>query len=940
MLKSFVRSCAAGALCFVIAFPLAAQRPTPDQARALLQNRPDLVSQLRSRLSASGLTPDQVRARLRAEGYPEDLLDAYLPGGVATAADSSPSSTVFEAMRALGVTDTTESELTMAIPGYPQGPGVYPGQVGQMGGPGSAAGLRVVCDTVFTNERQAIDSARRQVPFDSAWIGDSVSIGDSAKQQRLAPGGVAAAGEPRLVCRPIDRVAVQDPDSGFAIFGQDMFTERTTQFAPNLAGPVDDSYRLGPGDELVLILTGDVEAAYTLDVTREGFVVIPQVGQLHVANLTLGQLRDLLYSRLGRVYSGVRRGANATTRFSVSVARLRTNQVFVVGDVARPGSYRISSAGTALTALYAAGGPTENGSLRRIEIRRGGQVVDTLDVYDYLLHGDASHDARLESGDIVFVPVHGARVRVVGEVIRPATYEMVQGETLADLILAAGGYTPDASRERVQIERILPPGQRAEGGRDRVVMDIVAQRGAAGGERRAPGGGSIDGADGNGDATAVDGATRAGTIRGDALDRATMAVSLAAGDVVRVFPVTTRVRNRINVVGDVWTPGQQGFTPGMRLSEAIERAGGTKPDVYLGQILVTRLLPDSTRIQLRSSFRDSTGTVTNDFELNEDDEIRVFSVSEFRPLRWVSISGAVRKSGRVKYREGMTLRDLILLAGGLEQSAYLNEAEIARLPENRAAGVTAQTIRVPLDSTYLFERGPGGKYLGPPGIPAPESTAPEVELQPYDNVLILRQPNWELQRTVVISGEVKFPGRYTLLSKKERLSDIIERAGGLTPYAYPGGVVFYRKTGRLGRIGVDLPTVLDDPSFRDNLILQDGDSLYIPAYSGVVNVAGAVNSPVAVAYVPGANLDYYVSAAGGPSRVADTKRAYVRQPNGKVESVHRRFLLPDGVPKPGPGSMVYVPEKDMNAKSGFAQSLPVVASVLGSLVAVVALIAR
>jgi protein involved in polysaccharide export with SLBB domain len=572
-----------------------------------------------------------------------------------------------------------------------------------------------------------------------------------------------------LVCRPLDRLAVQNPDSGFTIFGQNMFSERTTQFAPNLAGPVDDSYSLGPGDELVLILTGDVEAAYTLDVTREGFVVIPQVGQLHVANLTLGQLRELLYTRLGRVYSGVHRGANASTKFSVSVARLRTNQVFVVGDVARPGSYRVSSAGTALTALYAAGGPTENGSLRRIEIRRGGQVVDTLDVYDYLLRGDASHDARLQSGDIVFVPVHGARVRIVGEVVRPATYEMTGGETLADLILAAGGYSPDASRERVQIERILPPAQRAEGGRDRVVMDIVAQRGSGEAEQRAPGGGADDDSNGADAATATNGARIPNTSAGDPLDRAAMAVSLAAGDVVRVFPVTTRIRNRITVAGDVWAPGQQGFTPGMRLSDAIERSGGTKPDVYLGQILVTRLLPDSTRIQLRSSFRDSTGAVAKDFELNEDDEIRVFSVAEFRPLRWVSISGAVRKSGRVRYREGMTLRDLVLLAGGLEQSAYLNEAEIARLPENRSAGVTAHTIRVPLDSTYLFERDAGGKYLGPPGIPAPESKAPEVELQPYDNILILRQPNWDLQRTVVITGEVKFPGRYSLMSKKERL---------------------------------------------------------------------------------------------------------------------------------------------------------------------------
>jgi protein involved in polysaccharide export with SLBB domain len=288
----------------------------------------------------------------------------------------------------------------------------------------------------------------------------------------------------------------------------------------------------------------------------------------------------------------------------------------------------------------------------------------------------------------------------------------------------------------------------------------------------------------------------------------------------------------------------------------------------------------------------------------------------------------------------MTLRDLVLLAGGLEESAYLTDAEIARLPESRATGVTAQTVRVPLDSSYLFERGPNGEYLGPPGLPAPRGSAPDVPLKPYDNVLILRQPGWELQRTVAVSGEVKFPGRYALLNKNERISDVLKRAGGFTESAYPGGVVFYRRKGRLGRIGVDLPKVIDNPGFRDNLVLQDGDSLFIPAYNGVVNVAGSVNSPVAVAYVPGANLDYYVSAAGGPSRKADMKRAYVTQPNGKLESVHRHFLWPDGVPHPGPGSLVYVPEKDMSQKNGLAESLPIIASVLGSLTAVLVLIKR
>ncbi len=204
------------------------------------------------------------------------------------------------------------------------------------------------------------------------------------------------------------------------VFGVDVFQRTTTQFLPLLAGPVPSDYKLGPGDNLVLIITGDVELAYSLPVTREGFLVIPQVGQVHVANLTLDQLRDLLYARLGRVYSGVRRGPNATTRFDVSVANVRANQVYVVGEVAQPGAYQLSALGTVFTALYAAGGVTERAKLRGVEVQRLGKTVATLDMYDYLLRGDTRADVRLETGDVIFVPIHESRVRLRGAVLRPA----------------------------------------------------------------------------------------------------------------------------------------------------------------------------------------------------------------------------------------------------------------------------------------------------------------------------------------------------------------------------------------------------------------------------------------------------------------------------------------------------------------------------------------
>lgn len=810
-------------------------RPPSEQTRALVAARPELVQQLRQRLSNSGMNRDQIRARLRAEGYPEDLLDAYLPGAAGSAA--APSAEVFAAVQQLGIVDSA-----------------------------SAENLRLL-------------QADSTSPYVSLLVRDSLDRLRESRRRRLFREDVA------------DSMA--RADSGYNIYGLDVFRSSTSRFEPNVSGPVDASYRLGAGDRLVLILTGDVEASYTLDVTREGFVVIPKVGQLYVANLTLGDLDNVLYARLGKVYSGVRRTAGAPTRFSVSVARLRANQVFVLGEVERPGSYTVSSAGTAITALYAAGGPTTSGSFRSIQIKRRERLVGALDLYDYLLRGDASRDARLETGDIVFVPARGLRVRVVGEVVRPATYELRDDETLADLIRAAGGFRAEASRRRVQIQRILPPDQRTADGRDRVTLDIESDQAAT-----------------NGSA---------------------LRVPLQPGDIVRVFPIASRVRNTVTVMGNVWSPGLQGLTPGMTIRDALKAAGGPKPDVFLGQVLVERVRPDLSRVQLRAALRDTSGAVIGDFPLAEDDVVQLFSLSDFRPDRYVTIGGAIRNGGRFGYREGMTMRDLVLLAGGVQESAYLKEAEIARLPKDRAGQATAITMRVPLDSTYLFERIAGAAYLGAPGLPAAARGAPEVQLKPYDNVMIMEQPSWELQRIVTVSGEVKFPGQYALKTRSERVADLIERAGGLTSEAYPEGSVFTRSRGDVGRVAIDVPLAIRKRKSPENLLLMDGDSIAIPQRSFVVTVRGAVNAPNVVAYVPGRDIDYYISQAGGESRDADKGRAYITQPSGKRETKSRLGIAP----KPLAGSLVIVPERDPSDRVNWLQTFATVTPILASLITLI-----
>lgn len=841
--------------------PQGQQLPTPEQARNALQN-PELVRQLRQKLLQSGLTPDQVRSRLRASGYPEGLLDEYLVGADTTRA-VRPGEQTLEAVRALGFLSAAEADSLQ------------------------------VQDSLFTlsdSVAHLLDSLR-------------FARADSARADSLSDSLRTLRGE------------------GLKLFGLETFRRTSSRFQAAQSGPVDEHYRLGAGDLLVLIITGDVEQAYSLDVNREGFVVIPQVGQVHVANLTLGQLRDVLYSRLGRVYSGIRRGPRATTRFQISIGRLRNIQVYVVGDVVRPGAYQISASGTVLTALYAAGGPTSNGSFRTVHVRRGDKLVDSLDIYDYLLHGINRSDLRLESGDVVFVPVHGPFVELAGEVTRPAIYELRADETLTDLIQFAGGFSPAAYQARVRIHRILPAGTRGPGGSARVVVDVGAEQLA---------GGVVPG------------------------------VPMAPGDSVTVLSVAGRVRGYVTVKGNVWVEGQVGFTPGMKLSDALRVAGGPKPDVYLDRILIARIHEDSTKTQLRSAFADSTGRLTEDIPLQDDDEIRVFSRATFLPTPYVTIVGAVRNPGRIPFREGMTMRDVVLLADGVTEDADLSAAEVARRDVTGDPGLLARSITIPLDSARA---GLSASATGAAGGAPTGGGIPDLPLEPYDNVLIRRQAGWELQRLVHITGQVKHPGRYALRSKTERVSDLIERAGGLTEQAYAGGVQFYRSyspgrrpandrpapvsdrplgtrdtlpRGYTERIGIDLPRVLKNQKFVDNVILAGGDSINIPEYNPVVMVEGGVNSPGAVAYTPGKSLDWYVNAAGGYTQTGDNKRAYVTQPNGKREGVKRRAILADDVPRPQSGAVVFVPARvGQEQPSNIAGVLSVAAQVLSALVTII-----
>jgi protein involved in polysaccharide export with SLBB domain len=524
--------------------------------------------------------------------------------------------------------------------------------------------------------------------------------------------------------------------------------------------------------------------------------------------------------------------------------------VYVIGETVRPGAYQASSVATVLNALYLAGGPTEDASFRSIEVRRGGEVVHTLDLYDYLLRGDTRGDVRLQHGDVIFVPGAGSRVTVEGAVRRPAIFELRVGEDIADAIDFAGGLSSDASAHRVQVDRILPPELRAPGV-DRVLMDV--------------GRGALAGGDG---------------------------VAARDGDVVRVFEILTERRNRVVVTGEVNRPGVYEWREGLTLAGLVERADGLAEDAYRPRTHVFRLDPrDGSRHLLRVDVE--TYDVT---PLMDRDSIVVYGIEQLTNPRFVLIDGFVKNPGAYPLAEGMTLQDLILAAGGFVHGAYLVEAELARMSAH-SDGAVETVSRVRLG---------GQPNDAGAGVVDWRPDATEVRLVHGDHVFIRKAPEYEVLGTIKVAGEVAFPGAYALSGETTRISEIVSRAGGLRTEAYIGGAQLVRG-GHL--VAANLAEALASPGSPHDLELLEGDSVMIPRRDETVLVRGAVGFETRVRFEEGRNLDYYVDRAGGYTQSADKGRTTVTQQNGERQIVHLRTLFFDSKPDPGPGATVFVPEK-------------------------------
>ena len=667
-------------------------------------------------------------------------------------------------------------------------------------------------------------------------------------------------------------------------FGYNIFTYSPTTFEPSVNIPAPKNYVVGPGDEIVISLWGATQIVHKLTVAKDGSIYIPDVGLVPVNGLTLASLKARLYDRLSKVYSSLAVDVKSQggTSLDVSTGRLRSVKVYVLGEINKPGGYTLPSLSTAFTVLYYSGGPTLNGSLRNVKILRDGRSVSEIDVYNYLLKGDKSLDINLEDGDIIFVPPAGKRVAAAGSVLRPAIYELKNDETLRDLIKFSGSLTFNAYYQRIHVERIIPFDQRDKYKENVLNLDVNFN--------------SIS-----------------------SLKNSTY--KLEDGDVISFLSINKRPENRIDISGNVRKPGAYELLgPNMTVRDLVQKADNFFPDTFTDEAILIRTLPSEKKEAISFNLKKAmNGDPVDNLVLQNRDEVRIFSIENFHPTRMVEILGEVKNPAKYPRFENMTVTDLIVLSGGLTEKAQTENIGISRLDSTSGDSYYKEfTVNLPLN---YWDVSPQDNFI----------------LHDYDRVFVKSDTakNFD-NKVVVLKGEVQFPGSYSLMKRSERLSDLINRAGGFKNGAYKEGIYVNRYNSLFEKSEISLPPdtirqnlynrplfnkkVLSDFSNRipinweeaekdynsiSNIILQPGDEVNVPKDPSIVYVIGEVGVPSNVPYKKGAGLSYYIKNAGGYSTQAAEGKEVVILPNGKTWSTSGWFFLPD--PPILSGTTIFVP---------------------------------
>ena len=656
------------------------------------------------------------------------------------------------------------------------------------------------------------------------------------------------------------------------VFGYDFFQNPKISFAPTINVPTPESYIINTGDELLVEVWGAAESSTTQKVDNQGNIILPMAGKVHVGGLNFVEAKARINTALRKIYAGISapEGSYAKVYTGVSIANIRTVKVNIIGEVEAPGTYSLSALSTVINALYASGGPTENGSFRNIQVVRGGKTIAHLDIYNFLLKGSQEGNINLNDQDVIIVPPYKNQVEVIGFVKREGIYEVKEGEKLSSLVDYFGGFKSNAYKDIMVVERIV--------GAKREVKEVPF--------------------------------SDAGKF------------AMQGGDKLLVHKLSDIYHNRISITGAVYQPGNYAYSEGMTVLDLIDKAAGVREEAYLNRAILFRSIDRVDKQSLNFSLKDLLEK-KQIIALQPNDSLHIYGRDSLIAKPMVRIEGAVRKPQKFAYAKGLYPADLIIMAGGFIEGADQTQVQVARQLNDANFKTISKVYTVSLSKE-------GGD---------------SIALEPNDIVTVRYEKGYVPQQVVKIEGEVSFPGFYAILSKEERISSLIERSGGLAPYAYVEGATLVRKKDKNEkddkaqekqlkklkktdkdltlietkeeektpeaseyRVGINLKKIMENKNSYQDLVLKDGDVLIIPSEKQTVEVKGLVLAPSLVRYEKGKSTRSYINSAGGFSDNAQKKSVYVVYANGDVKGTSR-FLFFRSYPKVAPGALVIVPEK-------------------------------
>lgn len=636
------------------------------------------------------------------------------------------------------------------------------------------------------------------------------------------------------------------------VYGRNIFNSRNLTFAPSQNLPTPVNYKLGPGDEVIIDIWGSNQVTYREYISPEGNISISSIGPIYINGMTINEAEKYLKKELSKIYSGIE-GENPASELKLTLGQIRTIQVNLMGEVAVPGTYTLSSFSNIFHALYRAGGIGKLGSLRNIHLMRGGKKIATVDVYDFILKGETMDATRLQEGDVIIVPPYEMLVDIQGNVKRPMYYEMKEGETVKNLIEYAGNFTGNAYTKNIRMTR--------QNGKEYQIYTI------------------------------------------DDIDFSVF--KLMDGDVISISAMLERYENKLEIKGAVYRPGIYQYSGQLNtIKQLVEKAEGIMGDAFLTRAVLHREREDLTKEIIQVDLKNILNGNKPDIALQRNDELYIPSIHDLQDIGTISVFGEVARPGSFPFAENTTLEDIIIQAGGLKESASTVRVDVSRrMKDSKGTETPSQVAKL-----MTFSLKDGFVIDGEPGF----------QLKPYDQVFVRKSPAYQPQTNVYVNGEILYSGAYTLTQKTERLSDLVKKAGGLTPYAYIKGAKITRQInaeerrrmntvlemarnaaekdsidlnklelGNVYDVGIDLEAALNKPGSDADLVLREGDVLIIPEYNNTVRISGDVMYPNTVSYVPGKSLKYYIEQSGDYGQSAKKKRAYIVYMNGQVKKAKK-----------------------------------------------------